>query len=65
MRLNGKKVDPLCHDQLPDPIGRCVAEFRAQIAELQERVARLEEEKKILEDQQYGTENHQSLQYND
>ncbi len=65
VRLNGKKVDPLCHDQLPDPIGRCVAEFRAQIAELQERVARLEEEKKILEDQQYGTENHQSLQYND
>lgn len=61
VRLNGKKVDPLCHDELPDPIGKCIAEFRAQIAELQERIARLEEEKRSLEGQNYGTDNHQSL----
>ncbi len=61
VRLNGQKVDPLCHDQLPDPIGRCIAEFREQIAELEMRIARLEAEKEALWRAQDGASRDQSI----
>ena len=44
---NGQRVDP-CHDQLPDPIGKCIGEFREQIAKLEERIERLEREKQAV-----------------
>jgi len=61
VRLNGQKVDPLCHDKLPDPIGKCIAEFRERIAELEQRVARLEAEKEAVWRAHNGTSHDQSL----
>ena len=61
VRLNGRRIDPLCHDQLPDPIGKCIAEFREQIAELERRIARLEAEKEAVWGAQHGASRDQSL----
>lgn len=54
VRLNGQRVDPLCHDQLPDPIGKCIGEFREQIAKLEERIERLERQKQAVWGAEHG-----------
>jgi serine O-acetyltransferase len=39
---DGQRVEELCHDQLPDPVGRCIKEMKEKIDELQERLSELE-----------------------
>mgnify|MGYP001201180296 CR=1 FL=1 len=39
---DGQRVEKLCHDQLPDPVGRCSKELREKIEELQARITELE-----------------------
>lgn len=44
VRLAGKKIAPLAHDKLPDPVHECMETLRARIDALESRVRELEGE---------------------
>ena len=42
IRRNGKKMEPLAHDMLPDPVHECMENLRVRIDQLEARVKELE-----------------------
>jgi len=45
IRRDGKKIEPLAHDELPDPVHECMESLCARIEQLEARVKELEAEK--------------------
>jgi serine O-acetyltransferase len=40
VRMEGKKVDPLAHGELPDPIARAIEEMRKKIESLEKKISK-------------------------
>ena len=45
VRLDGKKINPLEHDKMPDPVHECMEAMRTRLEQLEARVRELEEER--------------------